>query len=398
MLSTIKEIAVHNLEGIVSLRRFLHQNPELSFKEFSTTQTIAEELQRIGVKCYTFESGVGVIGVIEGEKSGITIGIRAELDALPVDEKTNLPFASSHKNVMHACGHDVHMASLVGAAKILMQIRSNLIGKVLLIFQPGEELLPGGALDILESPVFKENRPDIMIGMHILPELQAGMAGFKSGPYMASGDEIYLTVQGKGGHAALPAQTVNPILIASNIIVAMQQMVESLSNEQPVILSFGKVMANGATNVIPDFVSIEGTLRTTSSEIRELIHSKVDSIAKSIASTMNGNCQVDIRKGYPSLSNNPEITERAVELAQQYLGKQNVVDLPIRMTTDDFARYAQQIPSVYFRIGSGFQNQTPHSLHSGTMVVNEYVLEHSAGLLAWLAYGLMSKNQDFRFL
>ncbi len=323
---------------------------------------------------------------------GPTIGLRAELDALPINEVTGLDFSSDVPNVMHACGHDVHMANLIGVARILWNIRKDLKGKVLLIFQPGEELLPGGALSIIESEVFQINKPNLMLGMHILPELNAGMVGFRSGAYMASGDEVYITVKGKGGHAALPHTLIDPVLIASHIIVGLQQVVSRKGpSDIPAVLSFGKISSNGANNVIPDEVQIEGTFRTMNEDWRAKAHNEINSIAKGIAKGMGGECIIEIRQGYPSLSNDPKFTQLSSKLAADYLGEKNVIELPIRMTTDDFAHYASAIPSVYFRVGSGFENQENTNLHSGKLVVNEYVLEHSVGLCTWLVYSLLNR-------
>jgi amidohydrolase len=300
---------------------------------------------------------------------------------------------------MHACGHDVHMANLVGVAKVLWQIRSELHGKVLLIFQPGEELLPGGALEIIRSEVFQKNLPDAMLGLHILPELKAGVVGFRPGPYMASGDEVYITVKGKGGHAALPHTLIDPVLIASHIVVGLQQVVSRKAPSNiPTVLSFGKITGRGANNVIPNDVEIEGTFRTMDEEWRSRAHTEIKNIAIGIAKGMGADCIVDIRKGYPALTNDMELTQLASQLAISYLDKQSVIELPLRMTTDDFAHYANEIPSVYFRVGSGYDNVEVSNLHSSKLNVNEYVLEHSIGLSAWLIYNFLNKQQSIRTL
>ena len=235
-----------------------------------------------------------------------------------------------------------------------------------------------------------------MLGLHILPELPAGTVGFRSGPYMASGDEVYLTVKGKGGHAALPHTLIDPVLISSHIIVALQQVVSRKGpTAVPSVLSFGKITSNGANNVIPNEVFIEGTFRTMDETWRKTAHQEIEQIAVGVAKGMGGNCEVEIRKGYPALSNNPELTRLATELAEEYLGKEKVVELPLRMTTDDFAHYANRIPSVYFRVGTASGGDVS-SLHSSKLVVNEYVFEHSVGLLAWIAFGILSKYEVYR--
>ena len=394
MISSIRKQASSQLKQIVELRRFLHQHPELSFCEKKTATRIAQELKSIGIPVYTGVGGTGVIGIINEDSGGPVIGIRAELDALPIQELTQLDYSSSNANVMHACGHDVHMANLVSAAKILWIFRKEIKGKVVLVFQPGEELLPGGAISIIESDIFKKNRPQLMLGAHILPEMEAGKVGFRAGPYMASGDEVYLTVKGKGGHAALPHTLIDPVVMASHILVALQQVVSRNSPvATPTVLSFGKVLAHGATNIIPDKVDIEGTFRTMNEDWRAKAHDIIKQQAQGIANSMGGHCDVDIRKGYPALCNNSEFTNLAMGFAQEYLGAHNVLELPIRMTTDDFAYFAQNIPSVYFRVGSGFSEAKNDGLHSAKLVVNEDVIEHAGGLLAWLVISMLGNMQ-----
>lgn len=394
MLSTIRNLTKEQFNQIVDLRRYLHQHPELSFKEANTAKRIAQELDNIGIPYFSGIGKTGIIAIINGELKGPTIGIRAELDALPIHEQTELEYSSTNSGAMHACGHDVHMANLINAGKILWKLRKKIKGKILLIFQPGEELLPGGALSIINSDVFQQNTPDLMLGAHILPELQAGKVGFHSGPYMASGDEIYLTVKGRGGHAAMPHTLVDPIVIASHIVLAMQQVVSRKAPiEVPTVLSFGRIVGKGATNVIPDKVDIEGTFRTMNEEWRAKAHQIISEKAKGIAQAMGGDCVVELRKGYPALFNNPEFTALAKDFAKDYLGNDEVVDLPIRTTTDDFAYYAQCIPSVYFRVGSGFASGEIAGLHSANMIVNEHVIEHTGGLLAWLIVSFIAKLQ-----
>jgi len=394
MLNTIRNLSKSQFNQMVELRRYLHQHPELSFKEVNTAKRIAQELDKIGIPYHSGVGETGIVAIVNGDSSGPTIGIRAELDALPIQEQTGLDYSSANPNVMHACGHDVHMANLIGTAKILWELRDEIKGKILLIFQPGEELLPGGALSIINSQVFKQNVPDLMLGAHILPELEAGRVGFRSGPYMASGDEVYLTVKGKGGHAALPHTLVDPVVMASHIVLALQQVVSrNAPIDVPTVLSFGKIIGNGATNVIPDLVEIEGTFRTMNESWRAKAHNLIAQKAKGIAQSMGGDCLIEIKEGYPTLSNHPQLTAFANSLAKEYIGPEGVVDLPIRMTTDDFAYYVQSIPSVYFRVGAGFENAENAGLHNGKLVVNEHVIEQAGGLLAWLAIGLIGKLQ-----
>lgn len=372
----------------------LHSNPELSFKEGETAKFIAKVLKENNIDVYEGLNGHGLIGIIEGISPGKTIGIRAELDALPIAESSTIEFASTNQGIMHACGHDIHMASLLGSAILINELREHLKGKILFIFESGEEMLPGGANQIIESNVFKESRPDIMMAFHILPELVAGKAGFREGQYMASGDEIHITVKGKGGHAALPHTTVNPILIASQLLLNLKEFNDSQSPANtPSILSFGKFIANGATNVIPDDVKIEGTFRTMDEDWRGKVHEHIERISKETCAKLGGDCIVEIRKGYPSIYNNPEICRAAKGLTKQYLGESNVVELDKRMTTDDFAYFSQTIPSVFFRMGVGFENGAKHQLHSAKFVANENIFDYSSGLLTWISINLANSNQ-----
>ncbi|HOZ15125.1 MAG TPA: M20 family metallopeptidase [Tenuifilaceae bacterium] len=370
---------------VVQYRRDIHMNPELSFKEEQTSKYIQSILANEGIKIIPINKQHSFIVVIEGNGEGKTIGIRAELDALPIQERANVDFSSKNDGVMHACGHDIHMASAIGVALIMNKIKERWSGRVVLVFESGEEQLPGGAMAVLDSAEFKSVMPDIMFGLHVLPEMEVGMVGFCAGRYMASGDEVYLTVKGKGGHAALPHTLIDPVVIASNIILNLQTIVSrSAPALVPTVLSFGKVEANGATNVIPNEVRIEGTFRTMDEGWRDKAHSLIETKANGIAQSMGGSCNVEIRKGYPSVYNNPALTGNAKKLANDLLGFDKVVDLEPRMTTDDFAYFSQQIPSVFFRIGVGTLNQEPSQLHSSSFIANEDSLQTAIPLMTWL--------------
>lgn len=370
---------------IIEYRRDIHRNPELSFKEERTSKYIQSILANEGIKIIPINKQHSFIVVIEGNGAGKTIGIRAELDALPIQERANVDFSSKNDGVMHACGHDIHMASAIGVALIMNKIKEHWSGRVVLVFESGEEQLPGGAMAVLDSEEFKSVMPDIMFGLHVLPEMEVGMVGFCAGRYMASGDEVYLTVKGKGGHAALPHTLIDPVVIASNIILNLQTIVSrSAPALVPTVLSFGKVEANGTTNVIPNEVRIEGTFRTMDEGWRDKAHSLIETKANGIAQSMGGSCNVEIRKGYPSVYNNPALTGNAKKLANDLLGFDKVVDLEPRMTTDDFAYFSQQIPSVFFRIGVGTLNQEPSQLHSSSFIANEDSLQTAIPLMTWL--------------
>lgn len=393
-IQKIQETSGKVLPKVLELFKDLHANPELSFQEFRTAKRICESFDSIGIPFQAGVSETGIIAILEGDKPGPLIAIRAELDALPILEKTGLEYSSLNDGVMHACGHDLHMANLIGVAMVLNDLKGELEGSVMLVFQPGEELLPGGALDIIQSEVFNDNKPDMMIGLHVLPELEAGKVGFRAGPYMASGDELYFRVKGIGGHAALRSTLIDPIIIASQIVIALQKIADrGNANGIPTVLSIGKFIAEGATNVIPDEVLLEGTFRTMNEPWRNEVHLEIQSIAQQIASSIGGQCEVEIVGGYPSVLNNELLTTKAVNLSKLFLGEQNVVDLPIRMTTDDFAYYSQIMPSVYFRVGVGFNDRAPFRLHSSTFVANTEALCQSIGLTSWLAINLLAHQK-----
>jgi len=384
----IKKLSNKYFSQVVDIRRHIHQFPELSFQEYRTSEYIASLLKEWSIE---FESGItetGIVVCIKGKNPGRkTIALRADIDALPIEEKNNIPYKSKNKGVMHACGHDAHTASLLGVILILSELKNEFEGTVKCIFQPGEELLPGGAKLMIQQGVLKNPEPEIMIGQHVYPELPAGKIGIKSGAYMASSDEIYITVKGKGGHGAMPWQINDTVLITSHIIVALQQLTSRLAPAGiPTVLSFGKVIAHGATNVIPDEVNIEGTFRTMNETWRTKAHQKIKDITKGIAQGMGAKAEVNIKSGYPVLINDETITLQAKKAAIQFLGEQNVVDLDYRMTSEDFAYYSQQKPSIFYRLGVSSQNDKEcSSLHSANFNMNEQALETGMGTMAYMA-------------
>ncbi|RLD57917.1 MAG: amidohydrolase [Bacteroidetes bacterium] len=379
------------MEEIITIRRQLHQYPELSFQEYKTSETIRGLLDQWGID-YTFPHvETGIVARITGKKPGKRIALRADMDALPISERSGLAFSSSNKGVMHACGHDVHMASLLGTIRLLNQLKHEIQGEVLFLFQPGEELIPGGAKLMLEEDVFKDREPQMIIAQHILPEMEAGHVGFKAGMYMAANDEIYIRVKGKGGHAALRQQIKDPILMASQILLSLQQEIMSKApGDSPTVLSFGKVLADGATNVIPDDVILEGTFRTMNEEWRKEAHGLIASLASNIATAMGGSVEVEIRHGYPFLYNNEQITGESKRLAIQLLGEEKVEDMDIRMTAEDFAWFTQNIPGMMYRFGVGDPgSEQPFSLHSPQFKVNESALRTGISLMSYLAIELL---------
>ncbi len=384
-------------ERMVQWRRHLHMHPELSFQEHATAAYVAEELKAEGIEVRTDvgkispdAKGTGVIGMVKGEaqKSDRIFALRADLDALPITEIADRSFRSKNEGVMHACGHDAHTAMLLGAAIALHQLRSKWSGTVMLVFQPGEEKEPGGAALLLKEKVFDDPNISGILGQHVTPEIPVGQVGFRSGPFMASADEIYIRVVGKGGHAAAPHRTIDPVPIAAQLITALQQLVSRRAKPgEPTVLSFGKVIANGATNVIPDQVLIEGTLRTFKEEWRTQLHSLIANLSHGLAESFGAELEIEIRKGSPPLVNDADLTERFRQHAIEFLGKENVLECDQRMGAEDFAWYSQVMPACFYRLGTGDRSQpnTTTGLHRSEFDIDENALEIGAGLMAWAA-------------
>jgi amidohydrolase len=366
-------------------REHFHKYPELSGKEVKTSSYIAETLKQIGIENIEIFPNLGVTALIQGQKQSIVVGIRAEMDALPVDEANDVAYASQNKGVMHACGHDVHMGIALALVDFFYQNRDLLNVSLKFIFQPSEETLPGGAFQMIEHGVLENPHVDMMMGMHVLPEMKAGNVGFRKGIYMASSDEIYLTLIGKGGHAAMPHLLNDPVVCAAQIITSVQQVISRrASPEIPSVLSFGRCIANGRTNVIPDVVEIEGTFRTFDEQWREKAHKLVKDIAVNTAESADIVADINIIKGYPVLKNNAELTEKVSQAVTIKLGKNAVEELPLRMTADDFAYYTQKAPSCYFRIGVGNPTgETIRNLHTPVFDVHDDVF--ATGLKAMTA-------------
>jgi amidohydrolase len=384
----IQKLASDYLEEIKTTRRYLHQNPELSCEEYQTSEFICRKLDEYGIKYSKGMAKTGIVALIEGRNSSNkVIALRADMDALPVLEENDVVYRSVIPGKMHACGHDVHMACLLGASKILMKIKDRFEGSIKLIFQPSEETYPGGAIEMIREGVLKDPPVANVIGQHVINTVDAGKIGIKAGPYMASTDEIFLTVKGKGGHAATPEQIIDPVLIASHIIVSLQQIVSrNASPGTPTVISFGRIIGDGRTNIIPNEVTIDGTLRTYDETWRKTIHEKIAFMASHIAEAMGGTCDVRISHGYPFLYNDENLTCSIRGFAIEYLGEKNVVDLKARMTAEDFAYFAKEVPSCFYRLGVRNEKLGIISnLHTPTFDVDESALETGMGLLAWLA-------------
>lgn len=377
METLIKQASEAILDEVIAIRRHIHRNPELSFKEFKTSAYIQEKLTSWGIPFQSNIVETGIVALIEPEGGADKcIGLRADMDALPIHEANDVPYKSVNEGVMHACGHDVHTAMLLGAAKIISDIKDQLSVSVKFIFQPGEEKLPGGASLMIAEDVLKNPEVSEIYALHVFPELEAGKVGLRPGMYMASCDEIRITVKGKGGHGAMPHQNIDPILIASHLIVSLQQIVSrNCPPEIPSVLSFGRIEGLGATNVIPDEVKLEGTFRTMNEPWRAEAHKRIKSQTETLVQSMGGTADVNIDVGYPYLENNPELTEKAKEKCVQFFGKSNVIDLPLRMTGEDFAYFSQQIPATFIRIGvRNEEHGIIHAVHNKRFDIDEQAL------------------------
>ena len=370
-------------------RRHLHSHPELSYEEYETMKYVSDELDKMGVPHTSGIADTGIVATIESNDPTLRfMALRADLDALPIQELNDVPYASCNPGVMHACGHDVHTTSLLGAAHILSKNKDQWTGTVRLIFQPGEEQLPGGASLMVAEGVLKNPVPSHILGSHVFPELPAGHVGMRPGTYMASADEIHLTIVGKGGHAALPENQSNPLIVASEIILAL----EKFMNERPdpsikTVLAFGFIEGLGATNVIPNEIHLKGTFRSLNEKWRYEVHKKIKSIVEEICQKRGASADLRIPVGYPSVYNDPDLTARMKSCAIAFLGEEKVHDLPVRMTAEDFSFYAREIPGCFYRIGTSSPiSDLGHSgLHTPYFDVDEDALKLGAGLMAFAA-------------
>jgi amidohydrolase len=389
MIERIKKLSKEIESEAISIFNYLHENPELSFKEFNTSVYIAEYLKDLSIS-FERPTETSILAIIEGKSNKKTIALRADMDALPIEEDAGHEVCSRNKGVMHACGHDFHMSALLGTAKILNSIKDELDGNVLLVFQAGEEVLPGGAKEIINSGIFDKYKPEWIGAIHCDPSIETGKVGFREGMYMASGDEIFLTIKGEGGHAAMPHKTADTILIAAEILVALQQInSRHCPPSIPSVLTFGKIIGNGAVNIIPKEVKIDGTFRTMNEEWRAEAKRLIKKISSSIAENHGATCEVNIIHGYPYLENELEYTKRVRGIALEHLGKENIIDLDIRMTTEDFSYYSQIMKSTFFRLGVGKKNEENKALHNSNFIADKGALKIATSLLSDICYSLL---------
>lgn len=388
MKEQIQQLAKHYAQEFIEIRRHIHAHPELSFQEVETAAFVRKKLDAWGIEYTAQVGGEGVVAIIKGKNPNArAVALRGDMDALPIEEKTGVDYQSKNKGVMHACGHDVHTTCLLGAAKILNELKDQWSGTLTLVFQPAEEKLPGGASIMLKEGLFAKEKPQKMLAQHVFPELPVGKVGITPGAYMASSDELYITVKGKGGHGAKPDHAVDPVLIASHLVIALQQVVSRWSNPiTPSVLTIGKMNANGATNVIPSEVTMEGTFRTFDENWRKDAHQRMIALAKGLVEGMGGTVEFRVERGYPVVYNDPEVTAVSRKIAEDYLGKDNVVTLERRATAEDFAYFSQVVPGCFYRLGTASENgDNRFSVHHPQFNIDEKAIELGMGLMAYMA-------------
>lgn len=396
MISTsrIQQFAEEIAPEIIAIRHYLHAHPELSFHETETAKFISSKLNEWSIDHETHIGGNGIVALIRGKNPNRkVIALRADMDALPINEKNEIEYKSQNPGIMHACGHDVHSSSLLGTAKILSQLKDEFEGTIKLIFQPAEEKLPGGASLMIKAGVLEDPKPDAILAQHVFTQLPVGKAGFFPGKYMASADELYIIVKGKGGHAAVPANVINPLYPAAGLLLELEKLSKELTQSAiPTVLSFGKIIAAGATNIIPDEVRIDGTLRTMDELWRYEVHQKLSKLVADFEAQIKCKIELEILIGYPCLVNNEAVTNHSIQLAKEYLGNENVTLLSTWMASEDFAFYSQEIPACFYRIGTGNSSKGIDSpVHTSTFNIDEDALRISTGLMAWIAVNMLQK-------
>jgi amidohydrolase len=387
LVDEIKKLANKIHDSVIANRRHLHSNPELSFHEYNTSAFVKTKLNEMNIPWQPM-ANTGIVALIKGDQpSDKVIALRGDMDALPITEANKIDYASSNTGVMHACGHDVHTASLLGTAYILQSLKNQFGGTIKLIFQPGEETLPGGASLMIKEGVLENPKPSAIIGQHVFPSLDVGKIAIREGKFMASMDSITATVRGRGGHGAQPHQNIDPVVITAHILIALQQVVSRISNPTtPSVLSFGKLIANGAINIIPDEVYIEGTFRTMDESWRTEAHGRMKQMAEGIAGSMGATCAFNIIRGYPYLINEENLTKQVRTYAEEYLGKENVTEAEGWMAAEDFASYSQVTNGCFYLLGVGNKEKgITSSLHTPTFNIDEDALTLSTGLMAWIS-------------
>ncbi|HMR83991.1 MAG TPA: M20 family metallopeptidase [Niabella sp.] len=385
MIGKIQSLAKKYAPEFISIRQHLHAHPELSYQEFNTSAFIQQKLAELNIP-FEIKAQTGVIGLIKGKNPGKKIiALRADMDALPITEANKVPYRSVNEGVMHACGHDVHTACLLGAAKILEELKDEWEGTVKLIFQPGEEKNPGGASLLINEGVLENPAPSAIFGLHVHPALETGKVSFRGGKVMASADELYFTIKGKGGHAAAPHSTIDPILIASHLVIALQQIISRRKNPlNPSVLSITAFNGGTTTNVIPEEVRLMGTFRAMDEAWRFEAHKHIKTVAENLVQSMGGELDLHIDIGYPTVFNNEALTSIATKKAIEYIGADNVGETEIRLGAEDFGYYTQKIPGCFYRLGVMGDPNNIRNVHTPVFDINEAAIETGMGMMAWL--------------
>ena len=382
----IKALAKEFAPAQISVRHHLHANPELSYQEFKTAAYVRAQLLEMGIAAEE-KATTGLVAIIEGKNPASRVmALRADMDALPIQEENDVPYKSTVAGVMHACGHDVHTSILLGAAKILLATKDSWEGTVKLFFQPGEEKNPGGASYMIRDGALQNPAPEAIVALHVHPGLETGKLSFRKGRVMASADEIYITIKGPGGHAASPHLAADTILVASHVIISLQQIISRNRNPvSPSVLSICSVQGGNTTNVIPSEVKLMGTFRAMDETWRYKAHELITKTAKGVAESMGATIDVLIDVGYPTVDNDPAFTETAWKLADDYMGAQNVLETEMRMGAEDFGYYTQQIPGCFFRLGVRDEAAgIIHNVHTPHFNIDENAIEIGMGMMAWL--------------
>lgn len=386
MINRIKSLSAAYAAEFIQIRRHLHANPELSFEEWNTSAFIQQKLKSWNIPFQVLAS-TGVVACIDGqEPESRIVALRADMDALPIKEENDVTFKSINEGVMHACGHDIHTTCLLGAAKILQETKNEWKGTVKLIFQPGEEKNPGGASLMIRDGVLDNPKPERIFALHVHPGMATGTFSFRGGKVMASADEIYITIKARGGHAAAPHLTADPILISSHIILSLQQLI-SRNNDpfNPSVLSITSIQGGNTTNVIPSEVKLMGTFRAMDEAWRFKAHGMIQKQVEELAEAMGAKAEVKVDVGYPFVYNNPELSDKARKLAEDFAGADLVSETELRMGGEDFAFYTHHIPGCFFRLGvRKNENEQIQALHTPTFNPDEEAIQHGIGMMSWL--------------
>jgi amidohydrolase len=390
----IRQLAKQYAPETIDIRRHLHAHPELSYQEFQTSALVQEKLKGMGIP-FEIKATTGVVGLIKGKNpEKRVIALRADMDALPIKEENPVPYKSQNEGIMHACGHDAHTSILLGASKILNELKAEWEGSVKLIFQPGEERNPGGASLLIKEGVLHNPKPQAIFGLHVHPGLEIGKFSFRPGPSMASADEIYITVKGKGGHAASPQVTVDTVLVASHIVVALQQVISRNKDPfSPSVLTISSIQGGHTTNVIPSEVKLMGTFRAMDETWRFQAHKLIQRICKGIAQAMGAEIDILVDVGYPVVNNDEQLYPIARRKAEEFVGKEHVEETELRMGAEDFGYYTQEIPGCFYRLGvMNVAKGIISGVHTPTFNIDESAIEKGMGMMAWLGASIFDPH------